>query len=985
MSVNIWAQVGATSYELVMEALYGTSNQLLGMNTGATALQYKNATFDNTAGQLAVPVGSAAAPSYTATGDLDTGIYFGGTNTLGITVGGAVRALFSTSALTLSANLVMSDKLIQENYGADIGAAATTDFGGATGNYINITNTSGVNTITSFGGATLPAGTLIETKFVVTGGTVNITNNATSLKLLGGSDITNVANGTIMRWRKTNDASAYWEQVSSTVGLVISETPSQKDLLFLFHVQKETAPFDAVSAGLVPMGFNQMWGGAPHYFEKRDCVTGNSYKFEAATQNIDVYVSTFHTFASGAANTWFGQGFKVSQTGAYPAIWVRVAKAAGNPTNNLELRILPDDGTGKPSGSTPIVNGTATAIAGANILTGVDGFSWVRFVFPVPPTLTAGVQYHYTMKSSGAVDPSNCWASYGSLGSGGGYPFGQNSGGDATPTWTGFGNHATFMVENPASLESYQSAGLFGDGKRQFFEGTPLIQSNAQIRDLRLFEGLSLKSFSFAVFGENWTKDKTVVDIGWGMDHDRIVLRCNAITGYPQITVYDSAGNARTVTGTVDVSSGQSLIGVVVKANNDGTNDGIWLLVNGASNGTPVTGTAISFDPLFADCVCGTFWIGGGFNLAPTWSGSSISSFTSRPSSLGWTWTGTGTEALQYNVYNNRLMQNAGGFGATDYAYYQKAAAGLSNANGWSVVSKFRMDYHSTSKSYSTAIQVLDGAKVVSAAFSTYFAMIQGAFFPVTPTQIPQSDFTVLPATVHIAGKGNDYLMFVNHRLSFDGSSINGTATALNQINFGDEDSTSGENSNTEWDYFKYYSTNWLAPQVTGGALSEIAVWNGDKTTLINSLYTAGTFISVKQFCGLGRNTVGSSQDNWVYRSGVSGSPSITNPGYDTPATEMEGFVVGRTVEVSGFTSMYNNASAWTGYVQGYIDGNLMGPVSQVPATTGAANYHTSVGVSGTHKMDFGLHKGELRVNAGGSGSAFLTNKSRGFKLVGRM
>lgn len=96
--------------------------------------------------------------------------------------------------------------------GADITAAATVDLGTATGNTVDVTHSTGTTAITSLGGASLQAGTEIETRFVISGGTLTLTHHATNLYLAGGANIT-LANGDVIRWRKMHSSNAEWKMV----------------------------------------------------------------------------------------------------------------------------------------------------------------------------------------------------------------------------------------------------------------------------------------------------------------------------------------------------------------------------------------------------------------------------------------------------------------------------------------------------------------------------------------------------------------------------------------------------------------------------------------------------------------------------------------------------------------------------------------------------------------------------------------------------
>jgi hypothetical protein len=126
------------------------------MNTAADALQYKEATYNNTSHQFAVPTsGNVAAPEYTFQGQLTSGLYWDAANTaIGFAIGGTQVVRWANDLMVLTGNLVMNGKLIMECTGANIAAAPTTDLGGATGNVLTVTNAAGATVVTSLGGAT---------------------------------------------------------------------------------------------------------------------------------------------------------------------------------------------------------------------------------------------------------------------------------------------------------------------------------------------------------------------------------------------------------------------------------------------------------------------------------------------------------------------------------------------------------------------------------------------------------------------------------------------------------------------------------------------------------------------------------------------------------------------------------------------------------------------------------------------------------------
>lgn len=213
MTVNVWAVVGTVVGNLPMESLLGTADQLLGMNNGATATQYKTVTFRNSTGQLAVPVGAVGTPSYTFAGDLNTGFYQDGADSIGIATNGVRRVGITAALISHYLATAMNGAQFREDKAVDIASGAAIDIGAALGNYAYITHAAGSVSISDLGGAAVPAGTCIETKFVITGGTLTLVHNAVSMILFGAANLV-IGNGTIVRWRKINDASAYWEMVS---------------------------------------------------------------------------------------------------------------------------------------------------------------------------------------------------------------------------------------------------------------------------------------------------------------------------------------------------------------------------------------------------------------------------------------------------------------------------------------------------------------------------------------------------------------------------------------------------------------------------------------------------------------------------------------------------------------------------------------------------------------------------------------------------
>lgn len=100
--------------------------------------------------------------------------------------------------------------VLQLDAGDDIVAAATTDLGDATGNDITITHSSGTLAITSFGGATdIQKGTRIRCRFSISGGSLSLSYNATSMKIQGLGNLT-LVDGLSFDAVKISDSNAYW-------------------------------------------------------------------------------------------------------------------------------------------------------------------------------------------------------------------------------------------------------------------------------------------------------------------------------------------------------------------------------------------------------------------------------------------------------------------------------------------------------------------------------------------------------------------------------------------------------------------------------------------------------------------------------------------------------------------------------------------------------------------------------------------------------
>lgn len=753
------------------------------------------------------------------------------------------------------------------------------------------------------------------------------------------------------------------------------------DMLSGLFINTETSHRDKISAGFMPSFFNQQNGGAPHYFELVDTATNTPYKFEASSQYIEDYGAQISAVGDAAASTGVAQGFKVSKSDSYPAIWVKLYKN-GNPANNLELRIQADDGSGtKPTANfTAIANGTATALGGKLFAADASG-QYVRFSFPIAPALVAGTQYWFTLKSSGAVDPVNYWSLRG-MNAGKRYPHGAFCQGTGAPVWTAFATiSANFLIEAPATTATFQAGGAFGTGKAVFFEGAPLNQSNGWCRNLRDIQGLNFgRGITLRKVWTTPTKDKTLWEMGYGLDHDRIVLRVQAITGFPVLTVYKGDTTVLTVTGTVDVSLATYDIGFYLRAAGDGA-DVVDLQINGVSNGVALTAQTIVFDKLFQLGQVGTEWVGGGFPLAPVWTTGVITSFTALPSGLGYTYTGTAPEATAYSFANGKLYQNYTGFGAAQTGYYLRNALGFVNATGYSASWKMRPSATVNTKDSTPMVFGLeDPTKAGDVEMQYYFAQ-QSNVGGVKP--YPQIDLRTNENVFHQIQKLTDCYTFVNNKLLIDGTgNLTVASGGAAQVYFGDSAVAAGENADAIWSYVKPYSTGPLFPQFTAGELSEYCLFTGDKRALLTQLYNSGVRISAKAWCGIGKNWAGDEVVQRGVMKGITVSPTTTAA---TPALlpEMEFFCVGSDVSLEAVDSVYNSTAGQWAAENPFLDGlsipETSSSVGQSMQQVAPVLFGT-VAPLGRKRTFFGLHKAEIRwhvsANTGTSFSKVRTMRT---------
>ena len=783
-------------------------------------------------------------------------------------------------------------------------------------------------------------------KFIAAG--ANTTNVTVNISGLGAKAVTktgstplvggDLPSGAIVH--ATYDGTRFQVQVGQAT---INASTLISNLVSYVHPDVNTAHRDTIKAGFVPAWFNQQWGGGVNGYELVDAATGTPYKFESATGYVEQ--NTAAPVGSGVGTVYNSQGFKVSTSFTPTEVWIKGYKV-GNPTGNITAQIWSDN-----AGSPNAALGSSGTLSLKLVESGDTSGAWYRITL-AGPALTAGTQYHLVL--SVAQDASNYFAWNDVTPKK--YPHGFLNQGTAVPAWTQYSTYAgCFFIPHISTTATFQSGGMFGDGKAVFYEGSPLNQSNQRRADLADLKGLIPNNMTLLLRGTAHTKDKTIADMTYGLDHDRVVVRCNVTTGYPSVTVYDSAGTASTVTGTTDISSGDHDVAVLV------TTAGCSLWIDGASQGTPIV-TTITFDTLFAQGQVGSLWIGGGFALAPTWSGSSISTFSGLPSTLGWAYAGIATEGSAFSVSGGKLYQNKSGYTALQDGYYKKTTAGLSNANGWNLATKERTVSATNTKDVLCPwVGVYDGSKVCNSQLSEYYMEGSSAAY-----QYAQLDLKTADNVLHKIGKGSDFYSFVNGRLTIDGTGKCDSATATNEIYFGDGSTASGESSDVVWSYMKYYTTAARLPQATAGSLSEWAIWTGDKTSILATLWNSGSPISVKQFCGLGVNWKRGDDGAWVsklHQRGITSNPTSTSMSL---LPELEGFVIGDQLDVLWQSSLYNGTGGAGILASVKIDG-AYDPSTASNSSLGydvlvaapGATYQSDVVVPRTAKTYFGPHKVE--------------------------
>ena len=211
----------------------------------------------------------------------------------------------------------------------------------------------------------------------------------------------------------------------------------------------------------------------------------------------------------------------------------------------------------------------------------------------------------------------------------------------------------------------------------------------------------------------------------------------------------------------------------------------------------------------------------------------------------------------------------------------------------------------------SIVIDIYDGTANIELQLHDYYILI----YPDANSHYVQVDLSK-PTSIKIVGKGSDVYVYVDNKLVFDGTGLLTGATALNRIDFGDISSVAGQNGSAEWHYIKYYEGEYL-PEYSSMQLSEYAYWSEDKSSLLPLIYNSGDIQSVKELTGMNENYVESIKQV-ISVKGITINPTTT---VLASLPEMNGFVFGRSVSVSGFSAMTNNIAERVNTLYSYLDG----------------------------------------------------------------
>ncbi|WP_215782005.1 choice-of-anchor R domain-containing protein [Paludibacterium sp. B53371] len=706
---------------------------------------------------------------------------------------------------------------------------------------------------------------------------------------------------------------------------------------------------DVYRAGWLPGWFNQQWGGAQAGMELIDSTTGQLYRFDAATGNVQDDAA--HAIGSDVVCGDYAQPVVLSETGSYDKVFFKLYKA-GNPTDSVTLSIYSDN-----NGIPGALLATSQSIP-CKLLTSNNVGEWYLFTFNAPIELGAGTKYQFVLSRSGAINGSNCPCVKATNASR--YPFGvatRKNNGVFTTNGLAATACACFMLPN---IKRFLTAGGMFDQKLTFTQGTPVNQSKLLCQPARgYFDG---KSGTILYRGAVQVNG-TLYDVGAGIDHDRLVLGTSA-QGYPTVTLYRADRTSANVTGTASIAAGAHDVAVSYRCVGDGA-DYLRLYVDGVTVGQPLTAQTFSMSEGWRDQA--TSWLGGGLPLVPAWDAASLHSFAALPSAVGWTWAGSASEANAVSVSGGSLYQNRGGYGSGDTGYYTRQNAGLTNATGWAVVWRGHVAIGDNSAIRGVGqISVSDGAKTISLDLQEYFFSVDNG----SGTRVYIQCDMHQDNTLALVGRGSDYYVLLNNRLVIDGTGQMTAASAANQIIFGDTTTQAGTNGDVVTRYLRICSSGPLLPAAAQGAtLSEFAYWSGDQSSILPGLAGDGSPRSVRKLCGLNHGYI-DGRDAGVFRDfrrGVAISPTTasTSP---VLLMDMESFVIGSSFDVD-FRDVQTNSG----------QGNQTNSTVMLDGISGPSTYfNTNLGnwspvfAKGVFRTTLGLHRVDVRWAVGAGTSTSL-------------
>jgi hypothetical protein len=159
------------------------------------------------------------------------------------------------------------------------------------------------------------------------------------------------------------------------------------------------------------------------------------------------------------ASTWVSQGFKVSKSTTLAAVWVKIYKV-GNPTNNLECRILPTTAPASRTAPRRSQRHGDRAERQAAQLRYERAVGALRVPHAAIAHRRHAVPHHAEVERRGRRRELLEVGKFKNAGKS--YPHGHNSHGDATPTWTAATTgDICFLAEIAAADESVVSGGIF--------------------------------------------------------------------------------------------------------------------------------------------------------------------------------------------------------------------------------------------------------------------------------------------------------------------------------------------------------------------------------------------------------------------------------------------------------------------------------------------------------------------------------------------